>query len=94
MAPPDWYSAFCHATTVAASKLLAGHFLQVHSGVMVFTVPLPRRPSPVDRTGQEWRVHTQPYRSFEKCPQVCNIYSVSLQFGWDGGVGGRRFSRA
>lgn len=50
--------------------------------------PLPTRSTPVDRKGRRWRVHTQSYRSFEKCPQVCNTHSVSLQYGW--GEEGRR----
>lgn len=72
---------------IVASKLLASLLLEVHGGVTVFIVPLPRRHTPMDRLERRRRVHTQPYRSFEKRPRfVTHILCPAVWMGvWEEG---------
>ena len=59
MAPPHWCSVLLHAITkgengIAAVDPLVGHLPEIHGGRMVFIVPLPGKPIPVDRMGWKW----------------------------------------
>lgn len=91
MAPPHWCSVLLHAITkgqngIAAVELLVGHLPEMHGGRMVFIVPFPGKPIPVDRMG--WRQGKGGYSAcsyrYFVVSQACKVQPVSLHYG-DGG---------